>query len=73
MKDYLRCCLVVTTLPEVCRVWDAVEALKAQGRLEVLSIKNRFRCVDGAPDLVYPSPPSTLNVERSNLHISIQR
>ena len=43
VKDYLRGTLVVTTMPEVCRVWGAVEKLKAQGRLEVVSIKNRFR------------------------------
>ena len=43
MKDYLRATLVVTTMPEVCRVWGAVEELKAQGRLEVVSIKNRLR------------------------------
>ena len=43
MKDFLRATLVVTTMPEVCRVWGAVEELKAQGRLEVVSIKNRLR------------------------------
>jgi len=43
VKDYLRACLVVTTMPEECRVWDAVEELKAQGRLEVVNIKNRLR------------------------------
>ena len=43
MKDYLRATFVVTTMPEVCRVWGAVEELKAQGRLEVVSIKNRLR------------------------------
>ena len=43
VKDYLRATLVVTTMPEVCRVWGAVEELKAQGRLEVVSIKNRLR------------------------------
>ena len=43
VKDYLRAALVVTTMPEVCRVWGAVAELKAQGKLEVMSIKNRFR------------------------------
>ena len=43
VKDYLRATFVVTTLEEVCRVWAAVEQLKAQGKLDVLSIKNRFR------------------------------
>ena len=43
VKDYLRATLVVTTMPEVCRVWGAVEELKAQGELEVVSIKNRLR------------------------------
>ena len=43
VKDYLRATLVVTTMPEVCRVWSAVEELKAQGQLEVVGIKNRLR------------------------------
>ena len=43
VKDYLRGALVVTTMPEVCRVWCAIEELKAQGKLEVMGIKNRFR------------------------------
>jgi hypothetical protein len=43
VKDYLRATLVVATMPEVCLVWGAVVQLKAQGRLEVMSIKNRFR------------------------------
>lgn len=43
VKDYLRATLVVTTMPEVCKVWSAVEELKAQGRLKVVSIKNRLR------------------------------
>ena len=43
MKDYLRATLVVATMPEKCLVWGAVEEIKAQGRLEVMSIKNRFR------------------------------
>jgi hypothetical protein len=43
VKDYLRATLVVTTMPGVCKVWSAVEELKAQGRLKVVSIKNRLR------------------------------
>ena len=43
VKDYLRATLVVTTMPGVCKVWGAVEELKSQRRLEVVSIKNRLR------------------------------
>jgi hypothetical protein len=43
VKDYLRATFVVTTMHEVCLLWGAVEELKAQGQLEVMSIKNRFR------------------------------
>ena len=43
VKDYLRATLVVTTMSEVCLVWGAVEQLKVEGRLKVMSIKNRFR------------------------------
>ena len=43
VKDYLRATLVVNTIREVRRVWDALDALRVQGKLEIVSIKNRFR------------------------------
>jgi len=43
VKDYLRATFVVTSFEELRRVWAAVEQLTTQGKLDVLSIKNRFR------------------------------
>ena len=45
MKDYLRATFVVNNMKEVVRMWAAVEQLKKEGKLKVLNIKNRLRCV----------------------------